>query len=436
MVSLLDIGVCILHKFSGSRTHPTWERAHGNHCRFSGRKRAVVYLLWRLRWHLARRQMENNRKGILARDVALIFSLLATVAFSQSKQIGLWLSGQSGTQGVGAVYALLLLGYTALQATGLLSLSHRLPQEPLGSLPVSHTTLRGAEFWGLLLDMPLGLCLPFVFAIARWNGIGGVIGISLLLLAATALLVFLRPRRAATKPSLFARVRTESRLGMEGLLLLRHVQNHSPLRGPAALMITFFIAWIAPNIDKRFPLINLRDMLTITGASYFLLWQVQLLTNRFGAEYGTAGLLFLQPFPRKEMLVLRNIILVIFLLALDTVTTITITLFLGQTRWIVWILQAVIICLVTFTSFGNILSLYQPYTIRLAPGSLRREPENSVALLYVVIACLAGGLINITLQWPVLGWLATLAIYPLSVWIAAQIFPKKEAEMVATLEEK
>jgi hypothetical protein len=402
-----------------------------NLCFFFVRK-AVVYLLWRLRWHLAQRQMENNRKGISARDIALLFSILAALAFSQSIQVR-----QMGFLGI---YGFVLVLYTLLQLTGLLSLSRRLPMPPLGTLPVAPKTLWQAEFWGVLLDVPLLLCLPFILTLSHLDEGGGASAIALLLLLLTLTALFVSLPRRSPKILINLPIKNrEHQWVMEALLLLRHPQNHFPLRGPAALIILFFFAWMAPNIDfasKKFALLNLQHMLSLIMAFYIVLWQVQLLTNRFGAEYRTGGLLFLQPFERKQLLLWRNVVLVVFLLILDTLITLIITLSFHYTQWILWILQAITICLIVFTSFGNLLSLWQAYTIRIPPGSLMREPENSVAFAYGLIGCVAGGLITLTLQWPVLGWLATLALYPLSLRMAVWAFPKFEPFMVAKLEQK
>jgi hypothetical protein len=380
--------------------------------------------------------MEGSRRGISARDVALIFSVPALLFYTQSSSLEQWISGESGIAGVLTVFGITLALYWGLQITGVLSFSRRLPLAPLGALPVSARAFWWAEFWGLLLDTPFFLCLTFVAAAARFGG-GLLALLFLCILVVTTALLVVPPRLPTLRFGLSILPRFSAGLWwLEMLLLLRHAKNHLPLRGPATLIITLFIAWIAPNVDKRFPLLNLRDMLSIVGAFYVVLWQVQLLTNRFGAENGTAGLLFLQPFNRVKMLVRRNVVLGVLLLCLDTLLTLTITIIFHYTQWTLWVLQAVVIGLITFTSLGNIASLCQPFTIRMPMGSLVREPENSVAFLYAVMGGVAGGLVALALYWPLLGWLATLAFYPISLALISWLFPRLEALLIAILEQK
>ena len=338
-----------------------------------------------------------------------------------------------------ALGAVVLL-FTCLQFTGVLSLGRRLPISPIAPLPITVNTRSWAEFWGFLLDTPFALTLPFLYSLARWGNILGAFEVLFLLLLVTAVVAMAKPRGQwiGGNKLLHGSFWTNNPLGLEMFLLLRHPLNHLALRGPATLLITFFVAWMAPNInirDDRFPLVNLRDMLLLGGAFSLILWQVQLLTNRFGAEYRTAGLLFLQPFSRIQLLLWRNMALGIILLLLDTLVTVLITVTFHYTRWIPWVLHGVGICLIVFTSLGNLLSLLQPYTIRVAPGAFLREPDGGLPFLYGVCGTVAGLLIALVLVSPWLGWGCAILLYPLCLGITRAIFSRYEPTIVARLEE-
>jgi hypothetical protein len=189
----------------------------------------------------------------------------------------------------------------------------------------------------------------------------------------------------------------------EFLNLTRDPAAHVPLRWPAALLFAVFFGWMAPNLDPRFPYENMRDLSGMGGLLYVLLWQMQLLTDRFGNDAGTAGLLFSFPAPRVRMLLGRNIALGGLLLLVDGCLMALMCAVAGAPRSILPMLLWLPAILLVLTALGNVVSAMSPFPIRKRGERFSAEPDRSLAFLYVLV-----GVATWALLWP-LGWAVSSA---------------------------
>jgi len=197
-------------------------------------------------------------------------------------------------------------------------------------------------------------------------------------------------------PGIWSQVRAAA--VAEFLNLTRDPAAHTPLRWPAALLFAVFFGWMAPNLDPRFPYENMRDLSGMGGLLYVLLWQMQLLINRFGNEAGTAGLLFSFPTPRARMLLGRNLALGGLLLIVDGGLVALLCAVAGAPRLILPMLLWLPAILLVLTALGNVVSAVSPFPIRKRGERFSAEPERSLAFLYVLVGFGAWALL-----WP-LGW--------------------------------
>jgi hypothetical protein len=199
-------------------------------------------------------------------------------------------------------------------------------------------------------------------------------------------------------------------IGAEWRCLTRDPGSHLPLRAPAMLLLICFFGWISPNLGND-PFLNLRDLLGMGGLLYILLWQVQLLCNRFGNEAGTAQLLFGFPTPRRYLLAGRNFSLAALLIPLDGALVIGLCVSAHAAHFIGPLLGWGAMALVVVTALGNVASACLPFPIRRQGERYQAEPERSVAFVYVAL-----GFATAALLWPV-HYLADR----LSWWVASPL---------------
>jgi hypothetical protein len=183
--------------------------------------------------------------------------------------------------------------------------------------------------------------------------------------------------------------------GAEWRCLARDPGAHLPLRAPAMLLLVCFFGWIAPNLGND-PFANLRDLLGMGGLLYVLLWQVQLLCNRFGNEAGTARFLFGLPAPRRFLLAGCNLALAALLIPLDGALVAGTCLAAHAARLIGPLLGWGVTALVVMTALGNAVSICLPFPIRRRGERYQAEPERSVAFLYLAL-----GFATAALLWPI-----------------------------------
>lgn len=229
----------------------------------------------------------------------------------------------------------------------------------------------------------------------------------------------------------------------EWLNLTRSPGAHLPLRWPATLLLTVFFGWMAPNLDPRFPYENMRDLAGMGGLLYVALWQMQLLTDRFGNEAGTASLLFSTPAPRARLLMGRNLALGALLLAVDGAL---VALMCASARaphrigpMLLW-LPAV---LAVLTAAGNVVSVLSPFPIPKKGERFAAEPDRSLMFLYPLLG--AGAWLAL---WPARALLAALpapaawllvfayaaGLYALSPYVAARLLAGRELRLVRILD--
>ena len=102
----------------------------------------------------------------------------------------------------------------------------------------------------------------------------------------------------------------------EWRLLVRKPESYLPLRRPAAMVLLGVLAFLASDMGKD-PVYSIKELLGLGGVLYTVLWQIQLLCNRFGSESGTATLLFSLSIPKARLLLGKNLALLMLLLLLD-----------------------------------------------------------------------------------------------------------------------
>ena len=230
--------------------------------------------------------------------------------------------------------------------------------------------------------------------------------------------------------------------GAELRCLLREPAAHLPLRSPALLLLICYVAWIAPNLGND-PFANLRDLLGMVGLLYALVWQAQLLCNRFGNEAGRAAMLFHFPTPRRYLLMGRNAALLLLLLPLDSAIVVYGCLAAHAPERIAAILWWGACALITFTAFGNLVSARLPFPIRRQGERFQAEPERSIAFLYLLIGFATFALLwsfsslVAWVTWPIAAPLCVLAIgtlYAGSVLAAEQMVRQNERRLTYILD--
>jgi hypothetical protein len=225
---------------------------------------------------------------------------------------------------------------------------------------------------------------------------------------------------------------------VEARNLWRNLAAHLPLRLPAQLILGIFFGWIAPNLGQD-ALLNARDLMGMGALIYFILWQVQLLTNRLGSEAGTAALLFGFPFDRTLMLLIRNVTLLAVLLPLDGALVSGIVLQLHAGQLLLPGIGITAIVLLLLTTIGNLVSVLYPYPIARRREGFFAEPDRSLIFLFAVIGAAIAGVfwcVNL-LSEPVRPWfllLFTGAVYGISLRFCGTLLARQEQAIIARLD--
>lgn len=167
-------------------------------------------------------------------------------------------------------------------------------------------------------------------------------------------------------------------------LLLRETARFTQLRQPGAAVILVMLAFLAPDFGKNTIYVS-RELLCLAASAYTLIWQMQLMCNRFGVDGDRLGLLLGLTGKPARLIVVRNISLMLLLLLIDIpafgLTAVTI-----ERKDIIapgCIVLAIALCI--WTSIGNILSLSTPFAIQRF-GRLAAEPPGYLSGCYVVAA--------------------------------------------------
>ena len=249
---------------------------------------------------------------------------------------------------------------------------------------------------------------------------------------------WLRPRRVGMRDGpisqLAAMVVTELRL------LVRKPDTYLPLRQPAAMVLLGVLGFLSPDMGKD-PVYSFKELLGLGGVLYTVLWQMQLLCNRFGSESGTAALLFSLSIPRWRMLLGKNLALFLLLLMLDSVALAALCVVAEAPQNIPSFLLWQCLALIVITALGNIVSVLQPFSIARHDSRNREDASDGLAAAYVGIGVGAG-----LLLWPVAGivgsgpWGAVmgfgyaLLLYGVSLCAATVMLKRNERIMVARLD--
>lgn len=222
--------------------------------------------------------------------------------------------------------------------------------------------------------------------------------------------------------------------------LVRNPTSHLPLRQPAFLLLACGYGWIAPNLGQD-AIRNIGDLLGMGGIIYALLWQIQLLCNRFGNEAGTAALLFRFPMLRHRLLLAKNLALLGLLLFVDGVLLSGFCLAARHSEWLGPLWFSLPLLLILGSLLGNIVSVLLPFSIARREKGAQPEPDRSVLFLYALFGTGVGvGLWIIHTAFAASIWLGLLSIvalfllYAASIWLSARILQQTEQRLIRTLD--
>lgn len=183
----------------------------------------------------------------------------------------------------------------------------------------------------------------------------------------------------------------------EWRLLVRKPESYLPLRRPAAMVLLGVLAFLAPDMGKD-PVYSIKELLGLGGVLYTVLWQIQLLCNRFGSESGTATLLFSLSLPKTRLLLGKNLALLLLLLLLDSITLSALCVVSEAPGNIPAFLVRQALALIVITGIGNIVSILQPFSIARHDSRNKEDAPDGLAAAYVGVGVGAG-----LLLWPVAG---------------------------------
>ncbi len=167
-------------------------------------------------------------------------------------------------------------------------------------------------------------------------------------------------------------------------LLLRETVRFTQLRQPGAAVILVMLAFLAPDFGKNTIYVS-RELLCLASSAYTLIWQMQLMCNRFGVDGDRFGLLLGLTGKPARLIVVRNISLMLLLLLID-LPAFGLTAVAIERKDIIapgCIVLAIALCL--WTSIGNIFSFTTPFAIQRI-GRLTAEPPGYLSACYVVAA--------------------------------------------------
>lgn len=230
----------------------------------------------------------------------------------------------------------------------------------------------------------------------------------------------------------------------EWRLLLRAPQNYLRLRKPASVLLLGVFAFLSPDMSRN-PIYNLKEFLGMGALLYNVLWQMQLLCNRFGSESGTGTLLFGFSISRRVLLFGKNIALVLLLLMLDMPAIAGLCVIAGSPGRIPLFLAWLPLILLVLTALGNLLSVLHPFAIKPADGRRGVEPPEALSAGYILIGCLAAILL-VPVGWllspehasqpvGVMGAMVYVGgLYALSLIGTSAALAKREYRMIAGLD--
>ena len=240
--------------------------------------------------------------------------------------------------------------------------------------------------------------------------------------------------RAGSATQLFGLAVTELRL------LLRKPGAYLPLRKPAAIILLGVLGFLAPDMGRD-PVYSLKELLGLGGVIYTVLWQVQLLCNRFGTENGTAAMLFSLSVPRWLLLLGKNLSLLMLLLSLDAAAFSGLLVVSEAPDNIPPFLMWMALALIVLTAIGNILSVAFPFAIARSDSESKGDAPEGLAFGYVCAGVATGLLLVPVAALNARGWPFAItagafifALYCLSVWLASGQIRKHERRMIALLD--
>ncbi len=230
----------------------------------------------------------------------------------------------------------------------------------------------------------------------------------------------------------------------EWRLLLRAPHNYLRLRKPASVLLLCVFAFLSPDMSRN-PVYNVKEFLGVGALLYNVLWQMQLLCNRFGNEAGTGALLFGFSVPRRTLLFGKNVALLLLLLCLDSPAIAGLCVVAGFPGHIPRFMLWLPLILMVLMSLGNVVSILRPFAI--APSGKRKgiEPPEALSAGYIAVGCLAvlllvpvGRLLSFEqpFEWVgVMGAISYVAgLTGLSVYGTSVLLAKREYKIIAALD--
>ena len=225
----------------------------------------------------------------------------------------------------------------------------------------------------------------------------------------------------------------------EWRLLLRKPETYLPLRQPAGMLLLGVMAFLAPDMGRD-PVYNLKELLGLGGVLYNVLWQLQLLCNRFGSEAGTGSLLFSLSMPRVLLLLGKNLALFALLLLLDSAAGAGLLVVAEAPRNIALFLLWLPLALITLTALGNLVSVGWPFSISRPDSRNRGDAPDALAVAYPCLGA-AAWLMLIPAALMARGTLGmaaafayVIALYVVSLVAAAALLRKHERRTIARLD--
>jgi len=232
--------------------------------------------------------------------------------------------------------------------------------------------------------------------------------------------------------------------------LTRNPGAHLTLRSPASLLLTVAVAWMAPDLGAD-ALRNMWDLVGMGAILYAVLWQVQLLCNRFGNDAGTGTLLLGLPVPRARLIAGRNLALGALLLLLDIPVATGLCLVAQKPHLIPVFVGWLPPILLALTAFGNVVSVVSAFPIPKRGTRFSREPERSLMFVYVALGfavwaaavapvsallstgrAMAGGEGIVAALVPAALWL--IAFYAACLHLSARLLGAREPEIIRRLD--
>lgn len=246
-----------------------------------------------------------------------------------------------------------------------------------------------------------------------------------------------RPSRPIARTPFAPSRQIAALVGTEWRLLLRTPQNYLPLRKPASLLLLGVFVFLSPDMGKN-PIANLEELLAIGTLLYSILWQMQLLCNRFGNEAGTGALLFGFSLPRRRLLLGKNIALFGLLLLVDGPILGCMAYISEVPERVGLFLLWLPMILLTLTSLGNVATALQPFTILRRERQGSAEPPDTLAWAYLFVGGVAVALLMIVGELFArglpgrIGAAALLsALYIASLFGASALLTRQEHRMIA-----